>query len=298
MGRRRYRKRKEPEIPIEVLFDTAFHSGAAGTVLVIVLLISAGLCYANRNAMYGLLSIVGLLLLLGAGVIALITIIGLMRRSGGQILDAIGFFLFGLARAVSALFRGSSKPIPRSSIAPTPPPKRTYTPVNNLPTQTQTQVLPRRSTTPQASRAPSIPKARHDSPGSKTQRDARSPETSSILSKGEMAFYHPLRDIVAGRYEIHVKPSLADVLRYRNHPRWDVISKMHVDFLLCDVQTLQPRLAIELDDRSHHSAKRESTDRWKEDLLTEKRIPLLRQRCEAAYDVELLKKAIDAAIRS
>jgi len=119
-----------------------------------------------------------------------------------------------------------------------------------------------------------------------------------MLSKGEMAFYHPLRDIIAGRFEIHVKPSLADVLQCRNDPRAKRIATMHVDFVLCDIRTLEPCLAIELDDRSHRRAKSASADRWKEELLAERGIPLLRQRCEVAYDVKLVTLAIERAIRS
>jgi len=118
----------------------------------------------------------------------------------------------------------------------------------------------------------------------------------SMLSRGEMAFYDPLREIVAGRYEILLKPSLVDVLNCRDHPRFHNIATMHVDFMLCDRQTLRPLLAIELDDLSHNTPARIAADRWKEQLLAERQIPLLRQPCEVAYDVLAVKEAIDRTI--
>jgi len=111
-----------------------------------------------------------------------------------------------------------------------------------------------------------------------------------------MAFYLPLREIVAGRYEVHVKQSLVDVLDSRSDPRWMDMARMHVDFLLCDIHTLRPCLAIELDDRSHRHKKNVAVDKWKEELLSEKGIPFLRQPCERAYDIHSLKRAIEQAV--
>lgn len=118
----------------------------------------------------------------------------------------------------------------------------------------------------------------------------------SLLTQGEFAFFDPLREIVSGRFELYVKPSLVDVLGCRDHPRFREIAAMHVDFLLCDRKTLRPVLAIELDDRSHNSRSRVDADHLKEQLLAQRRIPLLRQRCEVAYDLLAMREAIDCAI--
>ncbi len=126
---------------------------------------------------------------------------------------------------------------------------------------------------------------------------AGSSRGDSLLTPGELAFYHPLREIVGNRFTIQIKPSLADVLQRRSDPRWKTIASMHVDFLLCDAKTLRPCLAIELDDRSHRTGRRADADRYKEELLAEQGIPLLRQRCEQAYDVEKLRMNIERALR-
>ena len=135
-----------------------------------------------------------------------------------------------------------------------------------------------------------------DAPSRASARPNQARAASSILSRGESAFYLPLRDVVAGRFDIHIKPSLADVLQCRNDPRYRNIGLMHVDFLLCDRQTQTPRLAIELDDRSHRQRGRTGLDRWKNELLAERGIPLLRQTAQQAYDVQALGEQIDRMI--
>ncbi len=70
---------------------------------------------------------------------------------------------------------------------------------------------------------------------------------------------------------------------------------MHVDFLLYDPSTLRPRLAIELDDASHQTGRRAATDRRKAELLRQAGIPVPRQRCRTAYDVQALREEIDRA---
>jgi hypothetical protein len=150
----------------------------------------------------------------------------------------------------------------------------------------------RRTEAPSVRRMPTTPPISRPLP-----REPARADFESLLTRGEMAFYDPLRDIVAGRFEVHVKPSLADVLGCRDHPDFRAIAAMHVDFLLCDRATLRPRLAIELDDASHRHRERDAADRRKAELLQHAGIPLMRQRCYPAYDVVALRQRIDEAMR-
>ena len=87
------------------------------------------------------------------------------------------------------------------------------------------------------------------------------------------------------------------MLGCRDRPDFAAVAAMHVDFLLCDRATLRPRLAIELDDASHRSSRRADADRRKAALLAAAGIPLLRQRCRVAYDVQALRESIDREAR-
>jgi very-short-patch-repair endonuclease len=53
-------------------------------------------------------------------------------------------------------------------------------------------------------------------------------------------------------------------------------SGMHVDFVLADASTLEPRLAIELDDRSHGRPEAKERDAFKDAVLAAAGMPLLR----------------------
>jgi hypothetical protein len=280
---RRYRRREDEESGLEAALAAAFRSGVVGVIIVVVLVIAAVVCLANPRALFGMSSFVGAMLLLVAGLTGLVTVAGLVVRRGHEIAECAGLLFVSVAKSVMALLRLSSSAA--RSRSPQPPPLARQASKHPIAAMTARPLVPP---------APPRPEARQEGPA----RQAFSGPTSSrsMLSKGEMAFYDPLRDIVAGRFEIHIKPSLADVLQYRNDPRAKRIAAMHVDFLLCDVQTLQPRLAIELDDRSHGRENRSAADRWKQELLAEKRIPLLRLRCQAAYDVQSVKEAIEHAI--
>jgi len=277
LGRRRYRKRVEEDGLLELMLTAAYRSTAAGAVAAVILLIIAGACLSNPKALYGLAHVFGPLLLLLAGLVVVVTAIGLIVREGTSAFSGIGLFLDLMASGVAALFRWcSGKAVSSAAPRRSPtihPPRQAVSPIPLPPLPTRPPMAVRTTPPPQVT------------------------PSQSMLSQGEMAFYDPLRDIVAGRFEIHVKPSLVDVLQYRNDPRAKRIAMMHVDFVLCDIRTLRPRLAIELDDRSHRRGRRELADRWKEELLAEKCVPLLRQQCQAAYDVQSLREAIDRAIK-
>lgn len=54
------------------------------------------------------------------------------------------------------------------------------------------------------------------------------------------------------------------------------INRKSVDFVLCDKAYLSPKLAIELDDKSHGVLDRQDRDREVERILREAHVPLLR----------------------
>lgn len=67
---------------------------------------------------------------------------------------------------------------------------------------------------------------------------------------------------------------------------------MHIDFLLIEIKTLNPVLAIELDDSSHNSPEATFKDNKKNDFLKLNNIPLLRIKCTYVYDYKELRNQI------
>jgi len=66
----------------------------------------------------------------------------------------------------------------------------------------------------------------------------------------------------------------------------------HVDFLLCNKWTLEPLLAIELDDKSHRQYDRRETDEFKNKAFALAKLPLLRVTIQKNYPRRELREKI------
>ncbi len=125
----------------------------------------------------------------------------------------------------------------------------------------------------------------------------------SLLTQGELAFYDVLRAAVAGRYLICPKVRLADLLDIRKGTQsrqgyFNRIQSKHIDFVLVDLKTLRPLLALELDDASHRQSKRQKRDEFVDTACEAAGLPILRVPAKAAYNAPDLSRSIDAAIQS
>jgi hypothetical protein len=76
-----------------------------------------------------------------------------------------------------------------------------------------------------------------------------------LLSPAELSFYRVLRQTVGHQAIVLCKVNLADlffVVRSSESQSYlNKIDRKHVDFLLCNPNTMRPCLGIELDDSSH-----------------------------------------------
>lgn len=104
---------------------------------------------------------------------------------------------------------------------------------------------------------------------------------ASLLTKPEGRLYRSLLRAVGGDYTVMAKVRLWDFLWLENEPpdRREYLSRLscrHVDFLLCESDTLKPLLAIELDDYSHKKPEAQAADRFKDELFAVAGLPLLR----------------------
>lgn len=124
-----------------------------------------------------------------------------------------------------------------------------------------------------------------------------------LLSKAERSFYGVLSQAVGDNALIFSKVRVADVLAPQkglNRSGWqqafNKISAKHVDFLLCDPQDCAVKLAIELDDASHGSAKRQKRDAFLERACESAGLPLLRIRAARGYGVVDIRQQIEAVL--
>lgn len=121
-----------------------------------------------------------------------------------------------------------------------------------------------------------------------------------FLSQAERNFYHALRAAAGDRAIICPKVSLADLFyaasgdHKKNTGYLNRIARKHVDFVLCDPQSLGPLLGIELDDSSHGRAGRQDRDRFVDQVFAAAELPLLRQPVRPTYNIRELTAAIEA----
>lgn len=124
-----------------------------------------------------------------------------------------------------------------------------------------------------------------------------------LLSKAERSFYGVLTQAVGDKALIFSKVRVADVLAPQkglNRSNWqqafNKISAKHVDLLLCDPQDCAVKLAIELDDASHGSGKRQKRDAFLEQACESAGLPLLRTRAARGYGVVDICQQVEAVL--
>lgn len=134
----------------------------------------------------------------------------------------------------------------------------------------------------------------------KTQ-DQRSPYRlrEPFLSTPELALFRTLQKMVGSHYLICPKVALNDIF-YIVRPNENVhffnkFFRKHVDFLLCDPQTLKPSVGIELVKSVSRTETREA-DQFMNDLFLSVRLPLVHVRSSEHYSERDLTQLLELAI--
>jgi hypothetical protein len=121
-----------------------------------------------------------------------------------------------------------------------------------------------------------------------------------LLSPAEINFLRSLQLAVREDWLIFSMVRLADIIKVRPRTRkfqsWNNrIQGKHLDFVLCDIETLDVKLAIELEDQSL------PIDRWRQNrfvntALAAAGVPLLRVRLQEKYETAVLRRDLEDAI--
>lgn len=110
-----------------------------------------------------------------------------------------------------------------------------------------------------------------------------------FLSPAELSFFHVLRSVTGQQVVACAKVSLGDLFFVqtgdprKNRAVANRIDRKHVDFLLCDANTMRPMLGIELDDRSHDRPERKARDELVDGVFAAAGLPLLRVPVRQGY---------------
>lgn len=122
-----------------------------------------------------------------------------------------------------------------------------------------------------------------------------------FLTRAERECYDVLCEAVGTEYrifaQVHLPTLLDHTVRGQN---WRAalahINRKSVDFVLCDKAYLSPKLAIELDDKSHERPDRQERDREVERILKEAGVPLLRIENRDTFNAADLAQRIKEAL--
>ncbi len=132
--------------------------------------------------------------------------------------------------------------------------------------------------------------------GGKTEEKTISAEADTFpyrlrddfLSPAEKSFYLIVKGIMGNTFTLCTKVSLADIF-YVTNPNENKsarnrIDRKHVDFLICNAQTMTPVFAIELDDSSHTRPDRIERDEFVDGVFEAANLPLLHVPVRASYN--------------
>lgn len=121
----------------------------------------------------------------------------------------------------------------------------------------------------------------------------------SLLTATELKFYKTLVNCVPANHTLLIKPRIADYVKVSpfDQASFNRISAKHVDFLLCNSQSLAPVLGIELDDSSHNTRIARLRDAFVETLYKRVSLPLYRVKTAKTYNLSVIKGEISKLIR-
>ncbi len=121
----------------------------------------------------------------------------------------------------------------------------------------------------------------------------------SLVTRNELRFYAALRRAAGTRFAIAVKVRLADIITCPG-AAWSMgygrlIAQKHLDFVLCDPETLRIVLAFEVDDRTHERPDRRLRDLFVDRAMAAAGVPLVRVRAAATYSPRAIERLLSAA---
>jgi very-short-patch-repair endonuclease len=123
-----------------------------------------------------------------------------------------------------------------------------------------------------------------------------------FLTQAEHECYDALIHVVGQEYlvfaQVHL-PTLLDnkVVGQNWNAAFRHINQKSVDFVLCDKAYISPKLAIELDDKTHERPERQDRDREVERILKGAGMPLLRLENHGKFSSQELAEKIRSALK-
>lgn len=118
-----------------------------------------------------------------------------------------------------------------------------------------------------------------------------------FMTRAEHECYDALIAAVGRDYYVFAQVHLPTIVNHKiKGQSWQGafshINRKSVDFVLCDKNYISPKLAIELDDKSHQEEDRKIRDQELERILSEANLPLLRLENRGHFDRTIIQQQI------
>lgn len=126
---------------------------------------------------------------------------------------------------------------------------------------------------------------------------------ASLLTSSQLSFYKALREAVDGAWAIESTVPISDLIEVvpeapRRQAWQGRIPGKQFDFLLCAHDTMEPQLAIELQEPAEEPSEPSPADRFVDRVLADAGLSLLRIDIQASYDSGQVRKAIAESLKS
>ncbi len=121
-----------------------------------------------------------------------------------------------------------------------------------------------------------------------------------FLSAAEISFYHVLRNTLGDDLQLLCKVRMGDLFYVKrpneNRPARNRIDRKHIDFVICQSDTMEPLLGIELDDKSHQRPDRAKRDSFVDAVFKVAGLPILHIKAARGYKPEELAEKVMTAL--
>jgi len=124
-------------------------------------------------------------------------------------------------------------------------------------------------------------------------------KSETLFTPAERSFLGVLHQAVGNNAMIFGKVRVADVVepkaglgRSARQKAFNKISAKHFDFLLCDKEDLSVACAIELDDGSHNSKRRQERDEFLKGVCEAAGVPLIQVPAKSAYVISEVQRLL------
>jgi hypothetical protein len=126
-------------------------------------------------------------------------------------------------------------------------------------------------------------------------------KTNYLLTRAEYSFFVALRQAIGSNLYVFSKVRLSDLLWIpkgtKNRQSYlNRIQSKHVDFVLCDAVSTEPRLLIELDDSSHQRVDRKARDAFLDKALGSAGLAILHVPAKGSYAAAELRSLVSSAL--